>query len=91
MTPTARSCRCVNASRGALPYPFAYLYHSYKVLGALVALAKSLYRTVEAIVVQGWVFIIPEALRTRPPKIFMADDPVPGAMNKVFGLDVDTR
>lgn len=40
---------------------------------------------------QGWVFAVPAFLRKERPKIFAADDPVPGALNAVFNLRVDNR
>ena len=42
-------------------------------------------------VIEGWEYIVPISLRKRRPKIFMADDPTPGAMNKLFTLDCDLR
>lgn len=42
-------------------------------------------------VLHGWEHVVPAFLRKKRSKIFMADDPVPGAMNKTFLLDVDLR
>lgn len=39
----------------------------------------------------GWEYAIPAFLRKKRSKIFMADDPMPGAMNKIFRLEVDQR
>lgn len=40
---------------------------------------------------EGWEYAIPVFLRKKRAKIFMADDPVPGSMNKVFRLEVNLR
>lgn len=40
---------------------------------------------------EGWEYAVPVFLRKKRSKIFMADDPVPGSMNKVFRLDVNLR
>lgn len=57
----------------------------------MVSLARSIYRTGEAVALEGWEYAIPVFLRKKRTKIFMADDPVPGAMNKLFKLAVDVR
>lgn len=62
-----------------------------QVLAGVVALARSLYRTGEGIALEGWEYPVAMFLRKKRSKIFMADDPVPGSMNKVFKLDVDLR
>lgn len=54
-------------------------------------MARSTYRTGEGIVLQGLEYAVPAFLRKSKPKIFMVDDPVPGAMNKIFDLAVDQR
>lgn len=64
---------------------------STQVLAGLVALARSLYRTGEGIVLEGWEYPVPLFLRKKRSKIFMADDPVPGSLNKIFKLDVNLR
>lgn len=69
----------------------AYPPRALKILAGLISLARSIYRTGEAIVLQGWECAIPSFLRKKRAKIFMADDPVPGAMNKIFTLEVDQR
>lgn len=56
-----------------------------------MSLARSLYRTGEGIVLEGWEYPVPLFLRKKRSKIFMADDPVPGSMNKIFKLDVNLR
>lgn len=56
-----------------------------------MSLARSLYRTGEGIALEGWEYAVPLFLRKKRSKIFMADDPVPGSMNKIFKLDVDPR
>ncbi|CAM9373083.1 unnamed protein product, partial [Scytosiphon promiscuus] len=63
----------------------------FVVLAGLLALGRSLYRTGEGMVVEGWEYAVPVFLRKKRSKIFLADDPVPGSMNKVFRLDVDLR
>eukprot|EP00904_Undaria_pinnatifida_P000099 jgi/Undpi1/1008/HiC_scaffold_10.g04472.m1 len=63
----------------------------FVLLAALVSLARSLYSTGQGMVIEGWEYIVPISLRKRRPKIFMADDPTPGAMNKLFTLDCDLR
>ncbi len=40
---------------------------------------------------EGWEYPVPLFLRKKRSKIFLADDPVPGSMNKIFKLDVDLR
>lgn len=62
-----------------------------KVLAGLVSLARSLYRICEGMVLEGWEYAVPAFLRKKASKIFLADDPVPGSMNKIFRLDVDLR
>ncbi|CAM9143952.1 unnamed protein product [Pylaiella littoralis] len=63
----------------------------FVVLAGLVALARSLYRTCEGMVLEGWEYAVPAFLRKKRSKIFLADDPVPGSMNKIFRLDVNLR
>lgn len=77
------------------PFPYRCAFgrsiDSPQVLAGLVALARSLYRTGEGIVLEGWEYPVPLFLRKKRSKIFMADDPVPGSMNKMFKLDVNLR
>ncbi|CAN0429515.1 unnamed protein product, partial [Ectocarpus sp. 12 AP-2014] len=63
----------------------------FVLLAGLVSLARSLYRTGEGMVLEGWEYAVPVFLRKKRAKIFMADDPVPGSMNKVFRLEVNLR
>lgn len=64
---------------------------SPKVLAGLVTASRALYRVAEIMVVEGWEHALPSFLRQKRPKIFLADDPVPGTMNKTFRLEVDPR
>ena len=50
-----------------------------------------MYHAVETIALGGWGCLVPVFLRKKRPKIFMAEDPVPLTMNRVFKLDVDPR
>ncbi|CAM9525001.1 unnamed protein product [Discosporangium mesarthrocarpum] len=63
----------------------------FVVLAGLVSLARSTYRMGEVFIMQGWEYVLPAFLRKKRPKIFMADDPVPGAQDGSFCLDVDRR
>lgn len=70
---------------------FLYYAPPPQLLAGLVALARLIYRTGEGMVLEGWEYVVPLAWRKKRSKIFMADDPVPGAMNKLFKLEVSSR
>ncbi|CAM9423235.1 unnamed protein product, partial [Choristocarpus tenellus] len=63
----------------------------FVVLAGLISLGRSVYSTGEKLVVKGWEQMLPAFLRKKRPKIFMADDPIPGMLDGSFRLEVNSR
>ncbi|KAG5187103.1 hypothetical protein JKP88DRAFT_260321 [Tribonema minus] len=60
----------------------------FVLIAAVAALIRWIYATAQAVVLRGWTQLLPEKLRPKQAKLFMADDPPPGIMDSQFALQV---